>query len=510
MFRQNAVLRLACLAFLISLSWTSWASGLFHPPQRYKSGGQNANAIAVGDVNLDGKPDLLVANGSADRTELVVGVLLGNGDGTFQAAQSYSAGGYGASSISVADVNGDGSPDLLVATCSSNCIAGAVAVLFGNGDGTFKAPVIYNSGGQQASFVIVADVDRDGRPDVLVANICDTACDHGSVAVLRGNGDGTFQPAITYASGGYAPVSIAMGDSNADGNPDLLLLNQCIDADNCADGSPISNLAVLLGNGDGSFRDAVAVSLAGLFTSMAVADVNEDGKLDVLVGDYSSVAVLLGSGDGTFHSGGTYNSGGEIAESIAVGDVNGDAIPDLLVGSRCVIGYCSHGVVGVLVGTGGGTFGPPKVYGSNGDHTMSIALGDVNQDGRPDLLVANTCFRFRHCSEGGGVAVFTNASKFATATNLNSSLNPSPYGQPVTLTATVSSAGPAPHKGTVTFENGGVVLRTVKLNGSVATLTTAKLPAGTLSIIATYNGDAELAKSTSTVLIQVVDQPLRQ
>jgi len=170
-------------------------------------------SVAVADVNGDGKPDLVVANnctsgdfgiGCTDPSG-TAGVLLGNGDGTFQAAVTYGAGGSDASSVAVADVNGDGKPDLLVGECADTNCYGLVGVLLGNGDGTFQAAVTYGSVGTFAYSAAVADVNGDGKPDLLVANVCSGNCffnPGGLVAVLLGNGDGTFQAAVTYGSGG--------------------------------------------------------------------------------------------------------------------------------------------------------------------------------------------------------------------------------------------------------------------------------------------------------------------
>jgi len=155
----------------------------------------------------------------------VVSVLLGNGNGTFQPAVSFGSGGFGAVSVSIFDVNGDGKPDLIVANATSS----VVGVLLGNGDGTFKPVVTYGSGGTGADSIAVADVNSDGKVDLVVANRCDTTrnCEHGSVGVLLGNGDGTFQAAVTFGSGGAFAVSIAVADLNADDKPDLLALNLC-------------------------------------------------------------------------------------------------------------------------------------------------------------------------------------------------------------------------------------------------------------------------------------------
>ena len=158
-----------------------------------------------------------------------VGVLLGNGDGTFQAAVTYGSGGSQASSVAMADVNHDGKPDLLVSNLcasNSNCVNanGTVGVLLGNGDGTFQATIAYSSGAYGSYSVAVGDVNGDGKPDLLVVNQCEgsdnsTSCGNGMLAVLLGNGDGTFGVAVTYASGGYVALSVALGDVNGDGNP---------------------------------------------------------------------------------------------------------------------------------------------------------------------------------------------------------------------------------------------------------------------------------------------------
>jgi hypothetical protein len=306
----------------------------FANPVDYDSGGTNAYAVAIADVNGDGKPDLLVTNcgfysggGTSTcsfggvATGGTVGVLLGNGDGTFQTAVVYSSGGFGAGSIAVADVNGDGKPDLVVA--NSNCVSsscsnpvGTVGVLLGNGDGTFQPAVAYSTGEYYAESVAIADVNADGIPDLLVTNCsssassCPPSTSESSIAVLIGNGDGTFKAAVNYNSGGQGAYSVAVADVNGDGKPDLLVANY-----NCYD----------VGN-DGCGFSGGGFGLDG------------------------AVGVLLGNGDGTFQSAQTYDSGAVGARSIAVADLNGDGKPDLAVVNDCsnqdmncilgVVGYC--------------------------------------------------------------------------------------------------------------------------------------------------------------------------
>jgi uncharacterized protein (UPF0548 family) len=389
--------------------------GTFQAPVSYGSGGEYSYSVAVADVNGDGKPDLLVANycaSSSSCTNGSVSVLLGNGDGTFQTAVSYSSGGEDAWSVAVADVNGDGKPDLLVTNAcvsSSNCAIGSVSVLLGNGDGTFQTAVSYGSGGEYSRTVAVRDVNGDGKPDLLVANECasNSNCANGSVSVLLGNGDGTFRTAVSYGSGGEDTFSVAVADVNGDGKPDLLVTSLCASNTNCANGS----VSVLLGNGDGTFQTAVSYGSGGEGTfSVVVAEVNGDGKPDLLVANEcgsnnncanGSVSVLLGNGDGTFQAALSYDSGGYYAFSVAVGDVNGDGKPDLVVANLCVSGAnCANGLMAVLLGNGDGTFQAAVSYGPGGYAAYSVAVGDVNGDGKPDLVVANYCASNTNCTNG--------------------------------------------------------------------------------------------------------------
>jgi hypothetical protein len=396
--------------------------GSFQAPVSYSTIGADASAVALADVNGDGHLDILVANQCVSASNCGssgVVVLLGNGDGTFQSGVSYSVPGSNAFSIVAADLNGDGKLDLVVSEqCSSsnNCNAGSVAVLLGNGDGTFQPSVSYNSGGLYAFGVAVADLNGDGHPDLVVSNYCfsNSNCTNGTVDVLLGIGDGTFQSAVSYNSGGYYSRFVTVADLNADGKPDLIVISQCNNYNNCDLGS----VGVLLGNGDGTFQVASSYSTGGRSAySAAVADVNSDGKLDVVVGDqcdYSSdcgngvIAVLLGNGDGTLKTPSTYNAGGMSLSSLLVKDVNGDGKPDILATDGCADNSCSSGSVGVLLGNGNGTFQAPISYDPGGSGSFSMAMADVNGDGKLDLLVANTCANNSNCNNGNVGVLFGN------------------------------------------------------------------------------------------------------
>jgi hypothetical protein len=481
----------------------------FAAPVSYGSGGSDAGSVAVADLNGDGKLDIVVANACADAsspcdTTGSVGVLLGNGDGTFKAAVPYGSGGFsaccGPTSVAVADVNGDGKPDIVVTSaCATNMVdcGGSVSVLFGNGNGTFQTAVTYSSGGVYAGFVAIADLNGDGKPDILVVNECDgdenSACDDGKttsdVGVLLNNGDGTFQTAVTYETDGAHAGSLAIADVNGDGSPDIIIAVGCVPFGALCDGADVG---VLLGNGNGTFQPFVAYQGGDGFSfaeSVAVADLNGDGKIDIVFAE-DQLGVLLGNGDGTFQTPVDYNSGGS-SGFVTISDVNGDGKLDLIVSNGT--GNIS---AAILLGNSDGTFQAAVSAGAFSPSQMVVE--DINGDGKPDIIFG----------AGGSVDVAINASISATTTALTSSPNPSNFGQAVTLTATVT-AQPGFYKGTptgtVSFFNGSTKLGTSTLNsGGVATFAISTLAVGTHSITASYNGSSQFASSTSSVVSQLV------
>jgi uncharacterized membrane protein len=350
--------------------------GKFHAPVNYSSGGESAYSISVADVNGDGKLDLVVANGcfGSDCSTGSVGVLLGNGDGSFKKAVTYRSGAasvFGAH-VAVGDLNGDGKLDLAVANtgagCGSGCPEGLIGILLGNGDGTFKKAKTYATGGFDAiGWVAIADVNGDKKPDLVVANYCATECSYppveGSVGVLLGKGNGTFEAVKTYLSGGDGAVSVAVADLNKDGKADILVANCGPEA--CGPGSPGGNVGVLIGNGNGTFKSVVNYPAANSPFNVAAADTNGDGKLDIVVSNWGTpnaatnngaVTVLLGKGNGTFRPAKTFPSGGAEAPSVAVADVNNDGRPDIVL--ACVadaLDQSSTGVVTVLINDTKGT-----------------------------------------------------------------------------------------------------------------------------------------------------------
>ena len=335
--------------------------------------GSSAFSVATGDFNRDGKLDMAVVNAGANN----VSILLGNGDGTFQAHVDYPTGPQPVS-VAVGDFNGDGKLDLVVANqncASSPCGPGSLSILLGKGDGTFETAMEFSTGPAPYS-VAVGDFNGDGKLDLAVANSGPPT--PSDISVLLGNGDGTFQTSVYYATGsGTGPAAVAVGDFNHDGKLDLAVAN-------FACGSPCGNLAILLGNGDGTFKAAVNYATGAQPISIAVGDFNHDGNLDLAVANNSSssVSVLLGNGDGTFKTAVSYSVPSD-AVSVAVGDINGNGKPDLVVADL----YSTS--VSLLLGNGDGTFGVATNFAA-GSRPNSVALGDFNGDGRLDIAVADS------------------------------------------------------------------------------------------------------------------------
>jgi uncharacterized repeat protein (TIGR01451 family) len=332
---------------VVTQSVVAGASLGLKPPVTYSGGGFESHLV-VGDFNGDGKPDLAVtAFGN------ILNVLLGNGDGTFQAAEPVSLNTAG-SFLAIGDFNADGVEDLVVANSSSN----NVSVLMGNGDGTFQPPLNVAIG-SFANVVVVADFNRDGKPDLAVGGA-------GGVSVLLGNGDGTFQPAKVSAAGngGYM---IAVADLDGNGIPDLVA-------------SPGGSLIyVLLGNGDGTFQISnFAVQLT--IESLTVGDLNRDNKADLVIASNFNVSVLLGNGNGTFQTPQNFVAATS-PTSVVVGDFNGDGKPDVVVPVNS-----GGGGVEVLIGNGDGTLQSALSYPTAAE-PFFVATGDFNGDGKTDLVV---------------------------------------------------------------------------------------------------------------------------
>ena len=284
--------------------------------------------------------------------------------------------------VTVADFNNDGKPDLAVVNSGpSSASQSSLSVLLGNGNGSFQPAVTTDvlnggAGNGNAQSVAVGDFNGDGLPDVAL----NTAGPAGpAVEVLLGKGDGSFQPNHLILPVGQTPFSVAAGDFDRNGTLDLVTANSQ------------GTVSVLLGNGDGSFRPRVDLAVGGAPRAVAVGDFNGDGRLDVVAAQQLSntVSVLLGHGDGTFARPLVFAASGQdfTPTSLAVGDVNGDGRPDLVINS---FGDNDSSVsqLGVLLGNGDGTFQAPILNTPRRDlGDGDVVLGDFNGDGLLDAAV---------------------------------------------------------------------------------------------------------------------------
>ncbi|MGA6983660.1 MAG: FG-GAP-like repeat-containing protein [Candidatus Sulfotelmatobacter sp.] len=327
--------------------------------------GFNPSSIAVGDVNNDGIPDLVVAN---DNNNNVISVLLGLGtagvgNGQFHTQYQDSTGNTPVS-IALADFNGDGNLDIVTADQQGNTIS----ILLGNGTGIFPKHVEYPTGLFPTS-VAAGDFNGDGNTDVAVSD-----GDGNTVTVLWGVGDGTFHGQDNVGTGNL-PYSVAAGNFTGSSTPDLVAANN---------GS--NSVSIILSNGNtGTFQARTDYPAGTDPYSIVTADFNGDGNLDLAIGNYSAgtISIEFGNGDGTFQPptpSTTYSAG--TPRALAVADFNGDGIPDLAVADF------GSGSVSILLGQHGGTFLPATTVAA-GNGPASIVVGDFNGDGFQDLAVAN-------------------------------------------------------------------------------------------------------------------------
>jgi len=316
-------------------------------------------AVVSADFNGDGKPDLaVVSDGSDDVT-----ILLGNGTGGFtKAAGSPIVLGFSSTDLAVGDFNLDGKPDLI----ASNSVGATVDIFLGDGAGGFGVSTLNVTGGAGVKGLAVADYNLDGKPDFAVANF-----KSGSVAVMFGNGSGGFSAApFSPVPVGANPVDVTTGDFNQDGKPDLAVSDFGSD-----------DVTILLNTGSGTFTPAAQspVAVPAHPARVVTADLNNDGKLDLVTANVASasVSVLLGNGNGTFHQApGSPLTVASPTWSVSVADFNLDGKPDLVVSDTG-----GNNAVQIFLGDGLGGFS--QASGSPVVRTTHVMAGTPEESGPP-------------------------------------------------------------------------------------------------------------------------------
>ncbi|MBW4028180.1 MAG: hypothetical protein HIU93_12365 [Acidobacteria bacterium] len=341
-------------------------------PKLTTAGDSNAppSFSVVADFNGDGIPDIATANASFSGGSM--SVLIGNGNGTFKAPVVYPTVAIFSSAITSGDFNNDGVLDIAVTSQYSQSFGnGVVGIFLGNGDGTFQPQIAVNQPGYPVG-AVTADFNRDGILDLVTLQYYPM-----QLSVEYGNGDGTFQAPINYPIGSYTDSSaytIALGDFNGDGAPDVVELN-----------ANDNNAGVFMNAGDGtlSLREFVPTGTSPEW--VGVSDLNKDGKQDLVVSNYSdsTLGVMLGNGDGTFQNQVVYPVNG-VTASFAFADLNGDGNVDI-----AATYFYPTAAIGVLLGKGDGTFGAVTDHLLNQGHGYGVTIADLNGDGAPDIIATD-------------------------------------------------------------------------------------------------------------------------
>ena len=419
----------------------------------YLGRGSREARLLLGDFNGDGKVDV-----ASPTVSWGVNVFIGNGDGTFQYPICTEGPYYGP--MAAADFNHDGKLDLAIGIPGSS----RVAVLLGKGDGAFFPELSYDTGQWNSSMVVAGDFDGDGNQDLAVADGCwfkgRPCLTDGAVTILLGNGDGSFQVPTSYNSGGrveersgfWKDLFIIAGDLDGNGTIDLIVANQQPSGSywSCRHQVCHGTLAILLGNGDGTFQSAPVNSHFITSTSLT------GNKNPSIYGEPVTFTVTVTS--------------------------RGPIVPTGTISFQHVRGTATL-VDGVATLT-----------------TQTIDAGSTN-------VIATYSGDSSHLASTSK-AYQQSVNPAPTTTTVVSSRNPSREGQMVSLTATITSAFAIP-QGTVTFTSGNTALGTAHVVHGRAVVRTAALPVGSSTITATYNpavtrgGGANFIPSVGS-MIQVV------
>ena len=355
--RSQLILAIAMTGLVIAngaaFAGTSTCSPTLFARAASYAAGNGPEDVAVGDLNEDGSPDLAVADGGFTPG---LSVLINDGHGGFQSPLS-TASQFEARRIALATLDPDSHLDVVVGGLFN------VEVYRGNGDGTFQ-PVVTYPGITAPNALVIADVNHDGIPDIVEGG-------QFAVDVYLGNGDGTFGDPIVTTSANYV-LAMDVGNLDAGSSPDLVIATES------------NNLVqIYSGNGDGTFDSPTELPVDSDVQAVAIFDMDGDGKPDILASTLHEVAVALGNGDGTFQAAVLSPSPFPGGPGLITGDLDGDGIADAALTSGL-----SYGETFAFKGLGDGRMSFLHAYES-GAGSFGLASGDMDGDGRPDLIATD-------------------------------------------------------------------------------------------------------------------------
>lgn len=405
---------LCCIAIAVAQS-----TAVFFAPRVDFPVGNLPYGIITADFNKDGNPDLATSNNESHD----VSVLLGGGDGSFVAVGPFGVDDTGSSfpsALASGDLNEDTNPDLVVTNeLVETEVFGTISVLLGNGNGTFGTPRT-TTVGTSPEGVVVADLDGDDNLDAACTNFFD---EPGTISILLGNGDGTFDPPTSVEVDG-GPFGIAAGRIDGDTDIDLAIT-----------ASDIGMVVVLLNNGNATFAPGRSFEVGLTPIGILVQDLDADGDADIAAADEDNdqVYVLLGDGAGNFADAVPYLTG-SFPEAVVAGDFNDDDVIDLATADAFGTELLNNSVT-VLVGNGNGTFGAPQSFETD-EGPFALTTADFDKDGLADLATAN--------SDGNNVSLLINVSDApppATPTPTGPVSTPTPTGPPGTCLGDCDDSG---------------------------------------------------------------------
>jgi len=334
---------------------TGSAAATFPTRTDYNAGAATAG-IAIGDVNLDGRPDVVATVPSTGRLQ----PLLNAGNGLFTVGAT-SFVGPPIQRVALADFNEDGRLDAV----SSSTSSGSIWISRGNGNGTFQSAITFSAPCSPLNGIVAADFNNDAHKDVAAA------CPSGAVNVWRGIGNGSFQPPFAFGYPGAA-AEIAVGTMNLDSIPDLVI-----------GATSGATLGVMIGNGNGTFQSAlIPPGLPPSVSGVAIVDFTGDARNDVVVSSASSSVAFMhqGTGTGSLLPSVPLSLGGPLgATAIATADFDLGGGPDIVTSN-------TSPTMSVLLRAGGGT--TPTVYPAR-TSPARVAAGDLNADGAPDIVISH-------------------------------------------------------------------------------------------------------------------------